>query len=83
MRNRQAIRSPNCLPVNEPSFHNWLCESRMKIGEQHRRGFDTVVTLVAWDNLEGTEQPNLQSTTKVLDRSGESNGGGGHALEVG
>lgn len=44
----QAIRSPNCLPVNEPSFHNWLCESRMKIGERHRRGFDTVVTLMAW-----------------------------------
>ncbi len=43
----QAIRRPNCLPVNEPSFHNWLCESQMKIGERHRRGFDTVVTLVA------------------------------------
>ncbi|BAF25193.1 Os09g0440000, partial [Oryza sativa Japonica Group] len=34
--------------VNESSFHNWLCESRMKIGERHRRGFDTVMILVAW-----------------------------------
>jgi hypothetical protein len=44
----RAIGHPNCLPVNEASFHQWMCDSRMVLSESHRRGFDTVVTLVAW-----------------------------------
>uniref|UniRef100_A0A0D3GSL4 Ribosome-recycling factor, chloroplastic n=1 Tax=Oryza barthii TaxID=65489 RepID=A0A0D3GSL4_9ORYZ len=44
----RAIGHPECLPVNEPSFYQWLCSSRIRIREHLRRGFDTVVTLVAW-----------------------------------
>nr|ABA97942.1 retrotransposon protein, putative, LINE subclass [Oryza sativa Japonica Group] len=44
----RAIGHSECLPINEPSFHIWLCDSRKKVIKAHRRGFDTIATLVAW-----------------------------------
>uniref|UniRef100_A0A0E0NWP1 Uncharacterized protein n=1 Tax=Oryza rufipogon TaxID=4529 RepID=A0A0E0NWP1_ORYRU len=42
-----ATGHPNCLPLNEVSFHTWLCKNRKTISEKQRRGFDTIVTLGA------------------------------------
>ena len=44
----RAIGHSQCLPLNEPSFHSWLCDSHKKMVKEHRRGFDTIATLVAW-----------------------------------
>lgn len=35
-------------PLNESSFHLWLCDSQKKMIKAHHRGFDTIATLVAW-----------------------------------
>uniref|UniRef100_A0A0E0HHP8 Uncharacterized protein n=1 Tax=Oryza nivara TaxID=4536 RepID=A0A0E0HHP8_ORYNI len=32
--------------MNENSFYLWLCDSRKKVDKAHRRGSDTVATLV-------------------------------------
>uniref|UniRef100_I1P279 Uncharacterized protein n=1 Tax=Oryza glaberrima TaxID=4538 RepID=I1P279_ORYGL len=44
----RAIGHSECLPLNEHSFLSWLCDCRKKMVKEHRRGFDTIVTLVAW-----------------------------------
>lgn len=44
----RAIGLSKCLPINEPSFHHWLCDSKKKMTKAHRRGFDTIATLVVW-----------------------------------
>lgn len=44
----RAIRLQDCLPINEASFHTWLCSAREKVHKPHRRGFDTIATLIAW-----------------------------------
>jgi hypothetical protein len=43
-----AISRPECLPVNEISFHSWLCDKRETFPSSQRRGFDTIATLAAW-----------------------------------
>jgi hypothetical protein len=43
-----VIGHAECLPLNERSFHGWLCDSRKKLTKDHRRGFDTIATLAAW-----------------------------------
>lgn len=43
-----AIGHSECLPLNVHSFHSWLCDSRKRMAKEHRRGFDTIATLVAW-----------------------------------
>lgn len=43
-----AIGHAGCLPLSDSSFHLWLCDSTMKQCKEHRRGFDTIVALVAW-----------------------------------
>uniref|UniRef100_A0A0D3G0I0 NB-ARC domain-containing protein n=1 Tax=Oryza barthii TaxID=65489 RepID=A0A0D3G0I0_9ORYZ len=40
-----AIGRPECLPVNEISFHSWLCDKRETFPSS---GFDTIDTLAAW-----------------------------------
>lgn len=44
----RAIGHSECSPINEPSFHLWLCDNRKKVTNAHRRGFDTIATLVVW-----------------------------------
>lgn len=44
----RAIGHSECLPINEPSFHLWLCDNRKKVTNAHHRGFDTIATLVVW-----------------------------------
>ncbi len=41
-----AIGHSECLPLNEQSFHAYDNPKRMI--KDHRRGFDTIATLVAW-----------------------------------
>jgi hypothetical protein len=42
------IGLPWCLPVSEESFCLWFCNSRLKVAQTSRWGFDTIATLVAW-----------------------------------
>ncbi|BAF05156.2 Os01g0531300 [Oryza sativa Japonica Group] len=44
----RAIGHSECLPINEHSFLSWLCDCRKRMVKEHRRGFDTIATLVAW-----------------------------------
>uniref|UniRef100_A0A0D9ZL79 GST N-terminal domain-containing protein n=1 Tax=Oryza glumipatula TaxID=40148 RepID=A0A0D9ZL79_9ORYZ len=43
-----AIGRSDCLPMNKPSFHSWLCVSRERIPRHLRQGYDTIVALAAW-----------------------------------
>uniref|UniRef100_A0A0E0F153 GYF domain-containing protein n=1 Tax=Oryza meridionalis TaxID=40149 RepID=A0A0E0F153_9ORYZ len=44
----RAIGQPSCMPMNETSFHRWFCVSRKALSKSSQRGFDTIITLVAW-----------------------------------
>jgi hypothetical protein len=43
-----AIGRSECLPVNETSFHSWLCDKRETLPSSQRRGFNTIATLATW-----------------------------------
>lgn len=42
----RTIGWPGCLPMNETSFHLWLCNNRKKITKGHWRVFDNIAALV-------------------------------------
>jgi hypothetical protein len=44
----RAIGQTSSLPMNEVSFHLWLCDSRKRLTKAARHGFDTIATLIAW-----------------------------------
>uniref|UniRef100_A0A0D3GYZ1 Reverse transcriptase zinc-binding domain-containing protein n=1 Tax=Oryza barthii TaxID=65489 RepID=A0A0D3GYZ1_9ORYZ len=43
-----AIGRTEVLPTTQNSFVSWWCNSRKRISKQLRKGFDTIVTLMAW-----------------------------------
>uniref|UniRef100_J3M1Z3 Uncharacterized protein n=1 Tax=Oryza brachyantha TaxID=4533 RepID=J3M1Z3_ORYBR len=34
--------------MDKPSFHRWLCDTRLKVPKDNRKGFDTIAALGAW-----------------------------------
>lgn len=42
------INLPECMPLHEASFHQWLCFGRTKVMKDRHRGFDTIAALIAW-----------------------------------
>jgi hypothetical protein len=43
-----SLGLPQCFPSGVVSFHEWHCSCQLKVPSEHRRGFDTIVTLGAW-----------------------------------
>uniref|UniRef100_A0A0E0LXJ7 Uncharacterized protein n=1 Tax=Oryza punctata TaxID=4537 RepID=A0A0E0LXJ7_ORYPU len=43
-----SLGLPHLFPSGAVSFHEWHCSCRLNVPREHRRGFDTIVTLSAW-----------------------------------
>ena len=57
---------PQCFPSDADSFFEWHCSCRLKVPREHRRGFNTIVTLGGWSIWKEKGQPCVRQPFPAL-----------------